>query len=79
MNDTLIELEVCDAEIEDLVLVDSMELFGEVVETTIETKDDELSDVVVIIMRVLELDTAELVEERLVVFQGGSVTVLLKS
>ena len=61
------------------MLVDSVELFDEVVETTVETRVDELCDVVVIITRVLELDTTELVEERLVVFQGGSVTVLLKS
>lgn len=61
------------------MLVNSVELFDEVVETTVETRVDELCDVVVIITRVLELDTTELVEERLVVFQGGSVTVLLKS
>lgn len=78
--DALVELEVLDDETEDvLVLVNSVELFDEVVETTVETRVDELCDVVVIITRVLELDTTELVEERLVVFQGGSVTVLLKS
>ena len=61
------------------MLVNSVELFDEVVETTVETRVDELCDVVVIITRVLELDTTELVEERLVVFQGGRLTVLLES
>lgn len=72
--------ETVDETNDNLMLLERVELFDEVVETTLEICDDELIDVIVITRRVLEDDRIKLVgEARLVVFQGGRVIVLLKS